>query len=181
MHLSAEQFVSAGILNEKLCYEYQKLGFFYSVTDLLTVNGKSIYEWMIEDAKNGTANCFKIEYLPYEIDSGRVLRIVVADESSLDIGIGVDQSIEFKNGFINPGLGEINRDSIYSIKAEDATMNNKFSMGFKQENKGIEEKSSGCSCSGEISIEYSSLFFLASALLLSIFVLLKKRGRKGEK
>ena len=181
MHLSAEQFVSTGVLNEKLCYEYQKLGFFYSITDLLHVNGKSIYEWMIEDAKNGTANCFKIEYLPYEIDSGRVLRIVVADESSLDIGIGVDQSIEFKNGFINPGLGEINRDSIYSIKAEDATMNNKFSMGFKQENKGIEEKSSGCSCSGEISIEYSSLFFLASALLLSIFVLLKKRGRKGEK
>ncbi len=179
MHLSAEQFVSAGILNEKLCYEYQKLGFFYSVTDLLTVNGKSIYEWMIADAKNGTANHFKVEYLPYEIDSGRVLRIVVADESLLNIGIGVDQSIEFKKGFINLDLGEIQKDSLYSIKAEDATMNNKFSMGVKQENNGVDEQSSGCS--GEIRIEDSYWFFLASALLLSIFVLFKKSGRKGDK
>ena len=177
VHLSADQFVSTGVLNEKLCYEYQKLGFFYSVTDLLKVNGKSIYEWMILDAKNGTGDSFYIEYLPYEIDSGRVLRIVVADESLMDIGLNVTQSIEFKNGFINPNLGEIQDDSFYSIKAEDAQMNAKFNMGSKQE-KGNADKGSGCNA--EIRVEYSAVVLLVGALLLSSLVLFRK-WRRGDR
>lgn len=184
VHLSADQFVSTGVLNEKLCYEYQKLGFFYSVTDLLKVNGKSIYEWMILDAKNGTGDSFYIEYLPYEIDSGRVLRIVVADESLMDIGLNVTQSIEFKNGFINPNLGEIQDDSFYSIKAEDAKMNVKLNMVSNQENmvsnqeNGNSDKGSGCS--GEIRLEYSSVVLLVGALLLSSLVLFRK-WRRGDR
>ena len=185
MHLSADQFVSTGVLNEKLCYEYQKLGFFYSVTDLLKVNGKSIYEWMILDAKNGTGDSFYIEYLPYEIDSGRVLRIVVADESLMDIGLNVTQSIEFKNGFINPNLGEIQDDSFYSIKAEDATkMNVKLNMVSNQENmvsnqeNGNSDKGSGCN--GEIRVEYSAVVLLVGALLLSSLVLFRK-WRRGDR
>ena len=176
MHLSAEQFVSTGVLNEKLCYEYQKLGVFYSIIDLLKVNGKSVYEWMILDAKNGTGNSFKIEYLPYEIDSGRVLRIVVADESLMDIGINVDQTIEFKKGFINPDLGEIQRDSFYSIKAEDAKMNVKLNMVSNQEN-GNSDKGSGCN--GEIRLEYSAVVFLVGALIVASIVLFRKLRERG--
>lgn len=179
MHLSAEQFVSTGVLNEKLCYEYQKLGFFYSVTDLLKVNGKSVYEWMIADAKKGKANLFKIEYLPYEIDSGRVLRIVVADESLLDIGIGVRQSIELKKGFINPALGEILKDSYYTISAENAKMNSKMNMSSKHETGGLNQTDSGCS--GEIRIENFSLVFFACAALLTAFVLFRIYGKKEDK
>lgn len=186
MHLSVAQFVSTGALNEKLCYEYQKLGFFYSVTDLLKVNGKSLYEWMITDAKNGKPDRFKAEYLPYEIDGGRVLRIVVADDSLLDIGMGVDQTVEFKKGFINPCLGEIQKDSVYSIKAEDATMNNKFYMGFKSTNNYDDSGDSGESeqsksgCMGEVGVNCPFLLF-AACVLISAFVLLKKATKEGDK
>ena len=173
MHLSADQ---SRVSDEKLCYEYQKLGFFYSVTDLLKVNGKSIYEWMILDAKNGTGDSFYIEYLPYEIDSGRVLRIVVADESLMDIGLNVTQSIEFKNGFINPNLGEIQDDSFYSIKAEDAQMNAKFNMESKQE-KGNADKGSGCNA--EIRVEDSAVVFLVGALIVTSIVLFRKLRERG--
>ena len=188
-HLSAEESVLNG-MNEKLCYEYQRLGLFYSVTDLLKVNGKSLYEWMITDAKNGKPNCFKVEYLPYEIDTGRVLRIVVADESALDIGVGFDQTIEFKQGFINPGLGEVQKDSFYSMKEENAEINKKFDMGYEQESGGsdssstadnsenTEQKKSGCG--GEIRIEYS-LISIVCALLLCIFVLIRRSGRRWDK
>ena len=144
---------------------------------------------MITDAKNGKPNCFKVEYLPYEIDTGRVLRIVVADESALDIGVGFDQTIEFKQGFINPGLGEIQKDSFYSMKKENAEINKKFDMGSGQEvggdnnstvdnNENTEQKKSGCG--GEIRIEYS-LISIVCALLLCIFVLIRRSGRRYDK
>ena len=127
VHLNLQEFAKASGCSDLLTYHYAQNGMFESVMDKMVVNGKSLREWLIEDKQAGNSGMIRVEYLPFSISQGKIMRIVVSEKSLLKIGEGVDQSIEFKEGFTNPNLQQIPDNTYFEISATEAIANAKFS------------------------------------------------------
>ena len=126
-HLDLQEFAKMSGCSDLLAYHYAQNGVFGSVMDRMIINGRSLRQWLIEDAQAGNAGMIRVEYLSYEISQGKILRILVSEKSALKIGEGVDQSIAFLAGFTNPNLQQIPDESYFEISAAEATPNAKFS------------------------------------------------------
>lgn len=126
VHLDLQDFAKSSGCSELLTYHYAQNGVFASAMDKMVINGKSLREWMLEDTQAGNAGMIRVEYLPFSISQGKILRIVVSEKSSLKIGVGVEQSIAFEQGFTNPSLQQLSDDTYYEISASDAVANAKF-------------------------------------------------------
>jgi hypothetical protein len=127
VHSDMQEFAKLSGCSDLLTYHYAQNGTFESVMDKLIVNGKTIREWLIEDEKAGNSNMIRVQYLPFDISQGKILRILVSEKSLLKIGVGFDQSVEFKGGFTNPNLQQIAEDTYFEITADEAGSNAKFS------------------------------------------------------
>lgn len=111
--------------SELVNYGLARNGAFYSATDKLLVNGKSIREWMQIDYENGDGELIRIAYLGFNLNGGKHMAINVAESSALakTMGVGKAMSVEFKAGFTTPTLLRIDRDMKFEITAENAKGN----------------------------------------------------------
>ena len=101
-------------------YELAKMGVIQSCMDLLYVNGKSIREWMALDHADGLDGLIRVSFMG-TWNWGKVLRVMAAEDSHLQLGAGKDMSVEFKAGFITP-MGEyVEKDMLCKISAANAT------------------------------------------------------------
>ena len=127
VHLDLQEFAKTSACSDLLAYHYAQNGVFESVMDKLIINGKSLRDWLIEDEQAGNSGMIRVQYLAYNISQGKILRILVSEKSLLKIGEGVDQSVELKEGFINPSLQQIPDNTYFEIGADEAIANAKLS------------------------------------------------------
>lgn len=188
-HLDLQDFAKSSGCSELLTYHYAQNGVFASVMDKMLINGKCLREWMVEDKQAGNAGMIRVEYLPFSISQGKILRIVVSEKSSLKIGMGVEQSIAFERGFTNPSLQQLPDDTYYEISASDAIANAKFSnVSLKEEklqNVELEVKQDDADTSSwfdrfGVAVIISGSTLVVTLAVIAFYIFRKKRKRNVE-
>ena len=184
-----QDFAKSSGCSELLTYHYAQNGVFASVMDKMLINGKCLREWMVEDKQAGNAGMIRVEYLPFSISQGKILRIVVSEKSSLKIGMGVEQSIAFERGFTNPSLQQLPDDTYYEISASDAIANAKFSnVSLKEEklqNVELEVKQDDADTSSwfdrfGVAVIISGSTLVVTLAVIAFYIFRKKRKRNVE-
>ena len=169
--------------NDTVNYGLAKNGAFYSVTDKLFVNGKSIREWMQIDYENGDGELIRIAYLGFGLNGGKHMAINAAESSALakTMGVGKAMSVELKEGFTTPTMLYLNKDLKFEITAEnakgnqsrfdDVTERKEFTPDLPSEDNSSGKKG----CSG--SVADCSVIIVVLAVVVTIIC---KRREKGE-
>lgn len=185
VHLNLQEFAKASGCSDLLTYHYAQNGMFESVMDKMVVNGKSLREWLIEDKQAGNSGMIRVEYLPFSISQGKIMRIVVSEKSLLKIGEGVDQSIEFKEGFTNPNLQQIPDNTYFEISASEAIANAKFSninpndveiQNVDMELEQVKTESVSWFAKYGIAVTISGITLIVVIGVIAFWVFRKKRG-----
>ena len=159
-------------------YELAKMGVIQSCMDLLYVNGKSIREWLALDHADGLDGLIRVSFMG-TWNWGKVLRVMAAEDSHLQLGAGKDMSVEFKAGFITP-MGEyLEKDMLCKIAAENATKPNAVFDIVDETNREIVDKDgefeSGCGATVAFAPFVVSLLGACAA-----FTYKKRKGGKEE-